>query len=183
MESEDNNIENENNGIMSNKEIIDIFCEKFKNNPNYCIYGYKFNDMLIDIKINNNKTNDTYYVETYSSPYHYYDMFSMTYDDTYIDNDFDIFTSIECAIKFLLCDLRQKYIYSKVFNTITIKDTVKDDEKQMIADCILCNNPRIDKCCVCYDVNSIYTICEHNLCRLCYYKIDNKKCPICRETI
>ena len=68
----------ENNGIMSNKEIIDIFCEKFKNNPNYCIYGYKFNDMLIDIKINNNKTNDTYYVETYSSPYHYYDMFSMT---------------------------------------------------------------------------------------------------------
>ena len=46
MESEDNNIENENNGIMSNKEIIDIFCEKFKNNPNYCIYGYKFNDML-----------------------------------------------------------------------------------------------------------------------------------------
>lgn len=175
--------ESENNGIMSNAVIIDIFSEKFKSNPKYCIYGYKFNEMLIDIKINNNKTDDTYYVETYSLPYHYYDMFSDTYDDTYVDNDFDIFKSIEDVIKFLLCDLRQKYIYSKVFNTITLEDTVKDDEKHMIADSILCNNPRIDKCCVCYDVNSIYTICQHNLCRLCYYKIDIKNCPICREII
>jgi len=173
--------ESENNSIMSNTVIIDIFSEKFKSNPKYCIYGYKFNEMLIDIKINNNKTDDTYYVEIYSLPYHYYDMFSD--DDTYVDNDFDIFKSIEDVIKFLLCDLRQKYIYSKVFNTIRLEDTLKDDEKQMIADSILCNNPRIDKCCVCYDVNSIYTICQHNLCRLCYYKIDIKKCPICREII
>jgi hypothetical protein len=172
----------ENNGIISNKEIIDIFCKKFNDDPNYCIYGYKFNDMVIDIKIKN-KTDDIYYIETYSLPYHYHDMFSHTYDDTYIDNDFETFKSIESAIKFLLCDLRKNYIYSKVFNIITSKDTVKDDEKQMIADCILCNNPRIDKCCVCYDVNSIYTICEHNLCRICYYKIETKKCPVCREII
>jgi len=173
----------ENDGIISNKEIIDIFCKKFNDEPNYCIYGYKFNDMIIDIKINKNKTEYIYYIETYSLPYHYHDMFSDTYDDTYIDNDFEAFKSIESAIKFLLCDLRKNYIYSKVFNIITSKDTVKDDEKQMIADCILCNNPRIDKCCVCYDVNSIYTICEHNLCRICYYKIDTKKCPVCREII
>ena len=165
------------------KEIIDIFCKKFNDDPNYCIYGYKFNDMVIDIKINKNKTEHIYYIETYSLPYHYHDMFSDTYDDTYIDNDFKSFKSIESAIKFLLCDLRKNYIYSKVFNIITSKDTVKDDEKQMIADCILCNNPRIDKCCVCYDVNSIYTICEHNLCRICYYKIETKKCPVCREII
>jgi hypothetical protein len=54
---------------------------------------------------------------------------------------------------------------------ITTAETVKNDEKNMIADSILCNNPVIDKCCVCYDVNSIYTTCQHNLCRICFYKI------------
>ena len=66
---------------------------------------------------------------------------------------------------------------------ITSKETVNDDEKNMIADSILCNHPKLDKCCVCYDVNTIYTKCDHNLCRKCYYKIDNKKCPVCRTSI
>jgi len=66
---------------------------------------------------------------------------------------------------------------------ITLKETVDDDEKNMIADSILCKYPKTDKCCVCYDVNSLYTSCEHNLCRICYYKIDSKKCPVCRTNI
>jgi hypothetical protein len=180
---EDATISEDNNGIMSNKEIIDIFSEKFKN-PKFVLYGYKFHDMIIDIKLNFIKNDNKYYIEIYSMPYSYHDMFSTTYDNTYINNDLDRFDSIEDIVKFLLCDFRQNYVYSKVFDMITSTETVKDDEKNMIADSIICNNPKIDKCCVCYDVNSLYTICEHNLCRICYYNIGiNTKCPICRKII
>ena len=38
-----------------------------------------------------------------------------------IDNDFYLFNSIEDSIKFLLCDMRKNYVYSKIFDTITLK--------------------------------------------------------------
>jgi hypothetical protein len=173
----------ENNGIMTNNEVIDIFAEKFDDNPDFCIYGYKFNDMNIEITLNVHERNNLYYIETSCSiPYEHKN------DDELcctccLQNDIPPFLDIKSAIKFLLCDLRKKYTYSKVFDTITLKETVDDDERNMIADSILCNQPKIDKCCVCYDVNLLYTKCDHNLCRICYYKNENRKCPVCRTNI
>lgn len=38
-----------------------------------------------------------------------------------------------------------------------------------------------NKCCVCYENTITYTICKHYLCQLCYSKLTEKKCPICRN--
>lgn len=32
-----------------------------------------------------------------------------------------------------------------------------------------------DECCICYDLNSVKTVCGHNLCRICF-KLNFKKC-------
>ena len=179
----DDNESEENNGLITNREIIDIFSKKIEKNPNFCIYGYKFDDMILDIRFNYNHVRKQYHVETYSDPYEYFDAKSDRYDNTYLDNDFYLFNSIEDSIKFLLCDMRKKYVYSKIFDTITLKENIEGEERYMIADSILCDNPRLDKCCVCYEPNKLYTKCEHNLCRVCYYKNENNLCPICRKDI
>lgn len=46
--------------------------------------------------------------------------------------------------------------------------------------------PTHTECCVCYSSNKIYlqtTNCGHTLCRLCYKKIYEKCCPLCRVEI
>lgn len=186
---------NDNSDLITNKEIIDIYSTKYNHNPkHFCIYGYKFHDMMLEIKINFNETDKIYYIETYSLPYEYFDILIDTSDETYIINSIDLditFTTIERVIEFLLCDMRKNYVYSKILNFIISKDRIVEDEKNMLAEIILCDNSKIDKCCVCYDINSIYTKCEHNLCRMCYYKIkytasypiERKCCPMCRKYI
>ena len=36
-------------------------------------------------------------------------------------------------------------------------------------------------CSVCYENTVTFTICKHYLCQLCYSKLKEKKCPICRK--
>lgn len=40
-----------------------------------------------------------------------------------------------------------------------------------------------NKCCVCYDNTITFTICEHYLCQICYSKLKEKKCPMCRNLL
>lgn len=43
------------------------------------------------------------------------------------------------------------------------------------------NNGKDDICCICYDKISYQTKCNHFICKSCFYKIQNNKCPICRS--
>jgi hypothetical protein len=55
---------------------------------------------------------------------------------------------------------------------------------------------QLEECCVCHEPNSIKTICDHNLCRLCFNKTKQNitcnicgelealiKCPVCRHVL
>ena len=39
------------------------------------------------------------------------------------------------------------------------------------------------ECCVCYDECKTITPCNHRICKVCFDKLDNKKCPYCRMRI
>ena len=44
-------------------------------------------------------------------------------------------------------------------------------------------NKKEDICCVCYDKISYQTKCNHFICKSCFYKMNNNKCPICRSVL
>ena len=41
----------------------------------------------------------------------------------------------------------------------------------------------IDECCICLEPTNTKTNCHHTLCKSCYKKMKDVKCPICRENI
>jgi hypothetical protein len=41
----------------------------------------------------------------------------------------------------------------------------------------------VNECCVCYENTIFKTKCGHSLCYDCFFKLENKNCPMCREKI
>ena len=166
----------------------DITNEKLSTIYNYVLYDYKFHDILTNAYINkinrNNEDTITLKITVVDS---YKELYSKTFD------------SIDNMIKFLLNIFRKECKYSKITDCIENKDEIEKKEKLFIAKKILCDS--IDKenmvCSVCFDANSVFTDCNHNLCRVCYEKlkflsyydeddeeeINGKQCPICRKFI
>jgi hypothetical protein len=40
---------------------------------------------------------------------------------------------------------------------------------------------KYNECCVCMEMTRTKTMCSHSLCWICFDKLKNKKCPLCRE--
>lgn len=87
-------------------------------------------------------------------------------------------------------DIPNNYTYSKLLDQLILNLKVKEKEEYVTALNVITHKPTTN-CGVCYDINSVLTDCNHNLCRECYYNIKKKsnkysscqKCPICRTQI
>ena len=100
----------------------------------------------------------------------------------------DVELLIKDIVTFLFLEFRENYQYSKIMNEIIEKNDTEELEKFHIAKYKLLKNKDMEKCCVCYDLNSNLTVCKHNLCLLCYYKMKGQNlsvmmCPMCRGFI
>jgi hypothetical protein len=166
----------------------DIDNEKISTIYNYVLYDYKFHNILTNGYINKTKKNNEDVITL-----------KITVSESYKELHNKTFDSIDNMLKFLLNIFREEYKYSKITDYIENKNELEKKEKLFISKKILCKN--VDKedmvCSVCFDVNSIFTDCNHNLCRICYEKIksityfdedeeeevNGKQCPICRKFI
>lgn len=155
---------------------------------NYILHDYKFYDILTDVYINKNHK-------------HSKDIFNLkvTAIDSYKELFSKSFSDVEDILKFLLNIFRREYKYSKITDLIESKKLISTHEKLFISKKILCANVEKENmtCTVCFDINSVFTDCKHNLCRICYDKlkftsyydeddeeeINGKQCPICRKFI
>lgn len=175
------------------EEIISLIKEDIKNKEtspmhNYVLYDYKFYNIFTNAYINKTNRNNK-------------DIFSLkvSLSDSYKELFNKNFDNVEDIIKFLLNNFRKEYKYSNITDCIESKKDIEKSEKIFISKKILCDN--VDKenmiCSVCFDINSVFTDCKHNLCRPCYEKlkilsyydeedeeeINGKQCPICRKFI
>lgn len=203
------NYENiEKDDFLDKSEMIDVIIKHYKkkinngcNHNEYVMNRFKFDEnLVVNLKINCYHNKDTYLV---ISILDYLRKSSMSpYDDEecdYDDKNLGFITGkkvskIEDLVSFLFNDFRKDYAYSKILDKIELKTELKDKEKTKYSYYFLCENKKMDKCCVCYDYNLVVTNCGHNLCRICYNNIkeiideDNdyqptKYCPMCRQMI
>lgn len=201
---------NENDDFLDKNEMIDALIKHYKkslsSNSHYdyshIIHNFKFDDnLMLNLKINSYHNKDIYLVV------YILDYLRKTnnngYDDDeecdYEDKNIAIISGkklskIEDMVAFLFNDFRKDYTYSKILDKIELKSEIKEKEKTKYSYYFLCENKKMDKCCVCYDHNLVTTNCGHNLCRICYNNIkevideDNdfqpcKLCPMCRQMI
>lgn len=106
-------------------------------------------------------------------------------------------TEIDILIDFIL-NFRKNYTYSKISDKILNNKLLSNLDKKKIAIYKFTKNKDVEKCCVCYDYNTLFTKCKHNLCRCCYQNIkfeleeeivemedieNYKLCPMCRSKI
>ena len=79
--------------------------------------------------------------------------------------------------------IREELSYSKIIDCFLPINEINKCEELHIARDFFTQSKNIDKCCVCYDMNSVKTCCDHFLCRECFNKMKNKCCPMCRSEI
>jgi hypothetical protein len=109
-----------------------------------------------------------------------------------------IFDSIEDALNYLHNIFREdgSLKYSKIVDQLfESEEEMKYEEKIFVAKQVIVK--RESECCVCGDINSVFTKCEHNLCRYCFSKMYQVNkccdehsehdrlilCPICKREI
>lgn len=99
-------------------------------------------------------------------------------DDT-IEKDFE-------NIILFIHNFKNDFEYSKILGHFISKSIRKREEELYIAKTILAHD-KIESCCVCYESNKLFTICDHNLCIECYLNLykqnPNTKCPMCRKKL
>lgn len=187
---------------MDDRECIEIFTrlilEQYNEDPNneYAIYEYNLNDINVDVFIYFDDDGDinSYYNFVLSAVSRKTNSSSLLYEskgkvlfckEFYSEN---AESNIDKIVRFLLKDFRQKYKYSKILDDVVEINEIEENEKIYIAKLKLVDNKTIEKCCVCYEFNSHYTQCKHNLCRICLSNIAKTSktiilCPICRAII
>jgi hypothetical protein len=186
---------------MDDDECIKIYKDEIlhemlsNKSGNYELFGYSFHGLFVDIFLSYDVQ-----IENNDEPYSF-GLFIYCESGTNNDEkDLLLFTQIFLSktveeningiLKFLLHEFRQSFTYSKILDEIVLNDNKIYKEKRKIARIKLMENVEIDKCCVCYDYNNIYTSCCHNLCRVCIFSIlrnakgeEMPKCPMCRTVI
>ncbi len=166
----------------------DIDNEKISTIYNYVLHDYKFHNILTNGYINKKKINNKDVITL-----------KITIADSYKELFLKTFDTIDDMLKFLLNNFRKECKYSKLTDYIEVENEIEKKEKLFIAKKILCDS--LDKenmmCSVCFDINGVFTDCNHNLCRVCYEKlkllsyynedeeeeVNGKQCPICRKFI
>ena len=181
--------------MINEKEMYEIIKDEIindqKNNSFYFLENFNFCDLNINIILLYAKKPDDEYYEmncrtiNYSDPcYNKLLYHTRFHKDNLID-----------MINFLF-SFRKKFAYSKIVDKIVSKDLFETEEKKCIALINFTTEKEVEKCCVCLDYNTVLTMCNHNLCRICYHKIKNeieddedsdyltyKICPLCRRRI
>ena len=83
-------------------------------------------------------------------------------------------------------NLKFNYIYSKIKDNLVSKENFEKEEKLAMAK-IFIKHSTIEDCSVCMEKNTTLTRCGHNLCRVCYSKMNKGKshvsCPLCRQCL
>lgn len=183
---------------MNNDECIDIISkdifEKYNLNSNgeYHFLEYDFNDLMLNIIIffdDMIDTSDETYTFILSSVIYttkFYEKHHVVLHKEF--SNYDIELIIKEIVSFLYLEFRQKFKYSKIMDEIIEKKNADELEKFYLAKHKLLKNKDMEKCCVCYDLNSNLTSCKHNLCLLCYFTMKKQfisaiQCPICRGII
>lgn len=174
--------------IIVGEDIFKIYNNfNFINNHvyvEYNLYDYKFTDTFkfdVIMKFYKKKILLSIEQKDYSSQcednidYLYYHCFNFKNDDEILEN-----------IKLILnkiYNFKYDFCYSKIKNYFIPKENLENEEKIYLAKKILSHDV-IENCSICLEPNTVTTICKHNLCKECYYKIIDKKehpkCPICR---
>ena len=86
----------------------------------------------------------------------------------------------------IIYNLNSDYTYSKIVDKLVLNSEKHDLENEILAKSFL-KHSMINECSVCNEQNSILTKCNHNLCRICHFKIKRliicPLCPICRSCL
>ena len=169
-------------------EIIDADSESA---GNYELCGYSFHGLFVDLVISYHK--DKEFDEPYSFCLYVYcdsntnncEKDLLLFTQIFVSNSIE--TNVMEILKFLMYEFRQSFTYSKLLDEIIRVETMIIAEKRKMARILLVEDGKIEKCCVCYDYNYIYTSCGHYLCRICMVSMisnvkgnDILKCPMCR---
>lgn len=80
----------------------------------------------------------------------------------------------------LVYDYSETLIYSRILDQMVDKNSQIKEEEYFLAENFFCHRKEIENCSVCFEKNSVYSICGHNLCRICFTNLKEKKCPLCR---
>ena len=180
---------------MEDEECIKIYKECINDimmsdkSGNYELFGYAFNGIFIDLYINYDIEKDD--DEMYSFCMYAYCNSEkknlLLFTQIFIADSVE--SNINEILRFLMYEFRQNFIYSKMLDEIIRIELQESFEKRKMARIKLVDNGILEKCCVCYEYNNIYTICKHNLCRVCMVSIssnsisENVICPMCRSEI
>jgi hypothetical protein len=150
---------------------------------------FKFEDLNIIIKFNiksvlNKQKNDIIIIACFIPDYEDVDILKPIFWHEFEDCNPKTITNFLFAF-------RTCYSYSKILDEIVDKKDIKKEEKTTVALTKFCKQEKIEKCSVCYEFNTVKTICKHNLCRTCFQNIKiisnededfkYKECPICRN--
>ena len=98
-----------------------------------------------------------------------------------IKDDDDIHKIVTEYIKFVY-EIAVNYKYSKILDFLILKNDIKKKEELKLAVNMLTHH-QMQNCCVCYDPNSVFTDCNHSICRECLSSLKTKRCPMCRKSI
>lgn len=80
---------------------------------------------------------------------------------------------------FYLREISRDFRYSPILTYLYHKNDIMELEQAAEKHLLLFG--KMEECCVCNE-NCIYkTACNHILCHICFYKLKEKKCPICRK--
>ena len=90
--------------------------------------------------------------------------------------------NIKEAVKFLL-NIRGNYKYSRITDFITKNDKIEKEENKEIAIHQICKNKQFDKCCVCYEFNSILINMDNELFKYYMTQIFIKQCLFASQRI
>lgn len=71
--------------------------------------------------------------------------------------------------------------FKKIFSNGELEKTIQYCKGKVLYK--FYSNKKEDICCICYDTISYQTKCNHFICKSCFYKMNNNKCPICRSIL
>ena len=90
---------------------------------------------------------------------------------------------------------KEELYYCKMNDTLYKNKEEHEQRSKVDYACLLLTN-LVEECCVCNEHNNVKTTCSHNICRICFRKLERKmycltceaninyiSCPLCRKVI
>jgi hypothetical protein len=158
---------------------------------NYVINDYnmdkiKYVDVVITILNYNVKVTfltSEYYTDDCEYD-HYKEFFNFNQDcDENLPNKREILENNLEIILDTIYKIRDEMSYSKIIDFFLPIDNISKIEELQIARDFFTKTKNIENCCVCDDMTTVKTHCNHFLCRECFNSMNKKCCPICRRDL